>query len=89
MDKKNLSNIENVDIYENKNRYYFLARLSQTKYYETIEKQRRNAVKIALGRLDKAESDTENAEVVYKTTDYYGSEYECCICWNDPQLNID
>ena len=43
----------------------------------------------AYTNVDKAESDTENAEVVYKTTDYYGSEYECCICWNDPQLNID
>jgi hypothetical protein len=33
-----------------------LARLSQSIYYETIEKKRRNAVKTALGLLDKAES---------------------------------
>ena len=52
-----LLDIENVDFYENKNRYYFLARLSQKKYYETIEKQRRNGVKTALGLLDKAESE--------------------------------
>ena len=32
---------------------------------------------------------SENAEVVYKTTDYYAPDYERCILWNDPQLNID
>jgi len=53
----NLPNIEIVDSYENKNRYYVLARLSQRIYYETIEKKRRNAVKTALGLLDKAESE--------------------------------
>ena len=52
-----LLNIEIVDSYENKNRYYLLAKLSQTKYYEAIEKQRRNAVKTALGLLDKSESE--------------------------------
>ena len=31
-----LLNIEIVDSYENKNRYYLLAKLSQTKYYEAI-----------------------------------------------------
>ena len=43
----------------------------------------------AYTNVDKAESDTENAEVVYKTTDYYEPEYESYICWNNPQLNID
>ena len=52
-----LLNIEIVDSYENKNRYYLLAKLSQTKYYEAIEKQRRNAVKTAIGLLDKSESE--------------------------------
>ena len=52
----NLPNIEIVDSYESKNRYYLLARLSQSIYYETIEKKRRNAVKTALGLLEKAES---------------------------------
>ena len=32
---------------------------------------------------------SENAEVVYKTTDYYAPDYQRCILWNDPQLNID
>ncbi len=54
--ENNLPNIEIVDSYESKNRYYLLARLSQITYYETIEKKRRNAVKTAMGLLDKAES---------------------------------
>ncbi len=53
----NLPNIEIVDSYENKNRYYLLAILSQSIYYETLEKKRRNAVKTALGLLDQAESE--------------------------------
>jgi len=32
---------------------------------------------------------SEIAEVVYQTTDYYALEYERCIIWNDPQLDID
>ena len=32
---------------------------------------------------------SENAEIVYKTTDYYAPDYERCILWNDPKLNID
>ena len=55
--EKNLPNIEIADNYESKNRYYLLAKLSQITYYETIEKQRRNAVKTAFGLLDKAKSE--------------------------------
>jgi dTDP-4-dehydrorhamnose 3,5-epimerase len=32
---------------------------------------------------------SESAECIYKTTDYYSHEYERCIAWNDPKLNID
>ena len=32
---------------------------------------------------------TETAEFLYKTTDYWYPEFERCIRWNDPALNID
>jgi dTDP-4-dehydrorhamnose 3,5-epimerase len=32
---------------------------------------------------------SENAEFLYKTTDYYAPEFERCIAWNDKTLNID
>jgi dTDP-4-dehydrorhamnose 3,5-epimerase len=31
---------------------------------------------------------SDNAEFLYKTTDYYAPEYERCILWNDPALGI-
>jgi len=31
---------------------------------------------------------SETAEFLYKTTDYYAPEHECCIAWNDPTLAI-
>lgn len=32
---------------------------------------------------------SETAEFLYKTTDFYAPQYERCILWNDPTLNID
>ncbi|MBK8335633.1 MAG: dTDP-4-dehydrorhamnose 3,5-epimerase [Sterolibacteriaceae bacterium] len=32
---------------------------------------------------------SENAEFLYKTTDYWAPEFERCILWNDPALGID
>lgn len=32
---------------------------------------------------------SESAEFLYKTTDYYAPQFERCIKWNDPSLNID
>lgn len=29
------------------------------------------------------------AESIYKTTDYWAPEYERCIAWNDPDIDID
>jgi dTDP-4-dehydrorhamnose 3,5-epimerase len=31
---------------------------------------------------------SETAEFLYKTTDYWFSEYERCLLWSDPQLGI-
>lgn len=32
---------------------------------------------------------SEEAEFVYKTTDYYAPEYERCVMWDDPNLGIN
>ncbi|OOF20389.1 dTDP-4-dehydrorhamnose 3,5-epimerase [Salinivibrio sp. IB574] len=32
---------------------------------------------------------SEVAEFLYKTTDYYAPQYEACIKWDDPTLNIN
>lgn len=31
---------------------------------------------------------TNTAEFLYKTTDYYAPQHECCIAWNDSDLSI-
>jgi dTDP-4-dehydrorhamnose 3,5-epimerase len=31
---------------------------------------------------------SEHAEFLYKTTDYYAPQFERCLLWNDPALNI-
>ena len=32
---------------------------------------------------------SENAEFLYKTTDYWAAQHERCIAWDDPDLAID
>ena len=32
---------------------------------------------------------SEVAEVLYKTTDYYAPEYECCIRWDEHEIGIN
>ena len=32
---------------------------------------------------------SERAEVLYKTTDYYGPQFERSIAWDDPRIGID
>ena len=58
--KNNLTHVENIDEYESKDRYYFLVRLSKATYYETIAKQRRNAIQSALGFLNKSQQIKDN-----------------------------
>ena len=31
---------------------------------------------------------SDHAEFLYKTTDYYAPQFERCLRWNDPALNI-
>ena len=31
---------------------------------------------------------SENAEFLYRTTDFWAPEHERCIIWNDPELNV-
>ena len=32
---------------------------------------------------------SDSADLLYKTTDFYAPEFECCIAWNDPDLDIN
>lgn len=32
---------------------------------------------------------SEQAQVLYKATDYYAPQHECTVVWNDPALKID
>ncbi len=32
---------------------------------------------------------SDSAEFLYKTTDYYSPEHERCICWDDPEIDIE
>lgn len=32
---------------------------------------------------------SDMADFLYKTTDYYAPEHECCIAWNDADIGID
>ena len=32
---------------------------------------------------------SESADFLYKTSDYYAPQHECCIAWNDPTLAVD
>ncbi len=32
---------------------------------------------------------SEQADFLYKTTDYYAPEFERCISWNDPEIGIE
>ena len=32
---------------------------------------------------------SDNADFLYKTTDYYAPEFECSLIWNDPTIGIE
>lgn len=31
---------------------------------------------------------SDSADFLYKTTDYYAPEFECCLAWNDPTVGV-
>lgn len=31
---------------------------------------------------------SESTDFLYKTTDYYAPQHECCVAWNDPDIGI-
>ena len=31
----------------------------------------------------------DNTEFLYKTTDFYAPQHECCIKWDDPSIGIE
>ncbi len=58
------SNLENIEIsktYNDKEEFILLAKLSRQKYYETVQKQRRNAVETALGLVRQADENFKGA----------------------------
>jgi dTDP-4-dehydrorhamnose 3,5-epimerase len=32
---------------------------------------------------------SESADFLYKTTDYYAPQHECCLLWNDVEIGVD
>ncbi|WEW98840.1 dTDP-4-dehydrorhamnose 3,5-epimerase [Pseudomonas nitroreducens] len=32
---------------------------------------------------------SDSADFLYKTTDYYMPQHECCLAWNDAEVNVD
>lgn len=32
---------------------------------------------------------SEYAEFLYKTTEFYAPQHECCVAWNDPEIGIE
>lgn len=50
---QNLQNVEFVDTYESGGKFYFLAKLSKKKYYDSVNEYRRNAIETALGYLER------------------------------------
>lgn len=32
---------------------------------------------------------SEYAEFLYKTTEFYAPQHECCLAWNDPQVGVE
>ena len=56
---------------------------------ETLSEKNKKQIWIPKGFAHGFLVVSESAEIVYKTTEEYALQYERCIIWNDPQLDID
>ncbi len=56
---------------------------------ETLSAENRKQMWIPPGFAHGFLTLTEAAEFLYKTTDYYAPDHECCIAWNDPDIGIE
>tara|TARA_B100001105_G_scaffold228246_1_gene199251 strand:+ start:91 stop:639 length:549 start_codon:yes stop_codon:yes gene_type:complete len=56
---------------------------------ETLSEKNKKQIWIPKGFAHGFLVVSESADIVYKTTEEYALQYERCIIWNDPKLNID
>ncbi len=56
---------------------------------ETLSEKNKKQIWIPKGFAHGFLVVSESAEIIYKTTEEYALQYERCIIWNDPKLNID
>ncbi|KAA3626778.1 MAG: dTDP-4-dehydrorhamnose 3,5-epimerase [Proteobacteria bacterium] len=54
----------------------------------TLSAENRNQLWIPEGFAHGFLALSDSAEFLYKTTDYYAPDFERCILWNDPDINI-
>jgi dTDP-4-dehydrorhamnose 3,5-epimerase len=55
---------------------------------ETLSAENKKQLWIPTGFAHGYLTLSETAEFLYKTTDYYAPEHECCIAWNDQKIGI-
>ena len=56
---------------------------------ETLSEKNKKQIWIPKGFAHGFLALSEIADLIYQTTDYYAPQYEYCIRWDDPKLNID
>ena len=56
---------------------------------EYLSSKNKNMLWVPVGFAHGFYVTSPEAEVIYKTTDYYAPQWECTIQWNDPTIHID